>query len=69
MRRGRPLLSATRPLIDMLIVVLPSISRSSATRGAGVGAGARVEGGGFWRGDDDVDYPTVMFHVLRVAIR
>jgi choline dehydrogenase len=36
---------------------------------AGPGATNHFEGGGFVRGDDDVDYPNLMFHFLPLAIR
>jgi len=35
----------------------------------GLGATNHFEGGGFVRGNDDVDYPNLMFHFLPVAIR
>jgi choline dehydrogenase len=35
----------------------------------GLGASNHFEGGGFVRGNDDVDYPNVMFHFLPIAIR
>ena len=35
----------------------------------GPGATNHFEGGGFVRGDDDVDYPNLMFHFLPLAIR
>ena len=36
---------------------------------SGLGATNHFEGGGFVRGDDDVDYPNLMFHFLPIAIR
>jgi len=35
----------------------------------GLGASNHFEGGGFARGNDEVDYPNLMFHFLPVAIR
>ncbi len=35
----------------------------------GLGATNHFEGGGFVRGNDDVDYPNLMFHFLPIAIR
>ncbi|MDP9317657.1 MAG: choline dehydrogenase [Actinomycetota bacterium] len=35
----------------------------------GLGATNHFEGGGFCRGNDDVDYPNLMFHFLPIAIR
>jgi choline dehydrogenase len=35
----------------------------------GLGASNHFEGGGFARGNEDVDYPNLMFHFLPVAIR
>ncbi|HEU4566873.1 MAG TPA: choline dehydrogenase [Marmoricola sp.] len=35
----------------------------------GLGASNHFEGGGFVRGNDEVDYPNLMFHFLPVAIR
>jgi choline dehydrogenase len=36
---------------------------------SGLGATNHFEAGGFVRGDDDVDYPNLMFHFLPIAIR
>jgi choline dehydrogenase len=36
---------------------------------SGLGATNHFEGGGFSRGNDDVDYPNLMFHFLPIAIR
>ena len=36
---------------------------------SGLGASNHFEAGGFVRGDDDVDYPNLMFHFLPIAIR
>jgi choline dehydrogenase len=35
----------------------------------GLGATNHFEGGGFCRGNDDVDYPNLMFHFLPIAVR
>ncbi|HET8604939.1 MAG TPA: choline dehydrogenase [Marmoricola sp.] len=35
----------------------------------GLGASNHFEGGGFVRGNDEVDYPNLMFHFLPIAIR
>ncbi|HEY6796842.1 MAG TPA: choline dehydrogenase [Kineosporiaceae bacterium] len=48
-----------RPLIGMQWLLLRS----------GPAASNHFEGGGFVRGNDDVDYPNLMFHFLPVAIR
>ncbi len=47
----------------------PKIGFDWLLRRSGLGATNHFEGGGFVRGNDDVDYPNLMFHFLPVAIR
>ncbi len=47
----------------------PKIAYQWLVHRGGLGATNHFEGGGFARGNDDVDYPNLMFHFLPVAIR
>ena len=47
----------------------PAIGLQWLLRKTGPAATNHFEGGGFARGNDDVDYPNLMFHFLPVAIR
>ncbi|MDQ6687417.1 MAG: choline dehydrogenase [Actinomycetota bacterium] len=47
----------------------PKIGYQWLVHRSGLGASNHFEGGGFARGNDEVDYPNLMFHFLPVAIR